>query len=353
MAHNLIEAEKLKERTAFYSKYLRPALSKHLWDALSDQILEGSEAAKEANCAGVLVYLSYTGQILKWLLDEFAHFSAVDRIKIAGAEESVAELRWARRPKEGPEGVWVLDYTPIYKLTISQSETVLERFTDDQHFDIFPGYIDEDLCQQIRDSGGRDFRQDLFFGSSLVDADCRVILKYGEKTKQVPLQLLPKYGGLIRKESWRDLDKQQEAMTGLLKGAREFDRNKGPVSPYLINRVQWAVLDSWKRESTTQFRDEEGKPQRVSRERLEGSGGRLDDPIMIEGEPAIKKDLLKAEGLDPEQKLLRKEAAMEMFQGDTRLLEIVKKRYTGERLSAPDRQYKHRVIEKIKTKVGI
>jgi hypothetical protein len=69
-------------------------------------------------------------------------------------------------------------------LTASKSETIFERFTDDRHFDIFPGDPDETLCQEIQNSRGKDFRQDLFFGFSLDRTDHIVVLKYGNRRKK-------------------------------------------------------------------------------------------------------------------------------------------------------------------------
>lgn len=341
------------------------------------------------------------GKMFDDLLWDFEHYRIIDHIKCMGIEDLVEDLREKRIYRDGGETVF--DYSPLFRRSFGPKGVTIE-ILDDEIYNLMEGHDeikeiraeeDEALCELIKNSQA-DPRENIYFGQDETMADYNLNILHRGKSEKYPIQLLPRYFGYlnwkVRKYSLTrieetisrnktkpdepkdhtNLDELQEGMVGLLKGSRNWDREKGPVAPFLKNSIAWELGHAFERVSADQLMDkglasekhehpEKEKhevPNRVLLETMDSSGGRLNDTyINDEGKEEEKIDLITREMQEAaavaEEKKIQSLIDLDRFKQAfpntyKELLTLLEKRNQEEQLDVNERKRLSRAIKKAK-----
>lgn len=359
--HNSTLPEDLHIRKWLRDNYLPKEAVDILFDdnLFSKDWLIDSDFAKSQSLKGIPLRCFWVGEILKDFASDYEHYRLIDLVKESGIKESIEELR-KNRIYESNEGK-VYDYSPISKLTKMKDGYIQEVFTE-KDFDNSKDCLnqaDNILCLYIQ-KGQNDCRKDEFFGDTLNDSRYKFILRYKDKEKTIPFQLLPKYKNFINSlsnkytltglyETVDKLEEKQEASLGLYNGAITWNKDKGSATGWLENIVKWQLGDVLDKHSRIDSRT--GK--RILKEKLESSGGRLDDPETKDKHGIPLKDTIKSETLSPENSYEineetneNKKFLLEIYRVKPEMKDIIEKESRGEALTSKERKIKERTIKK-------
>lgn len=368
MFHNAIPAEDIKPRSLFRDKYLPDEYLEYYIKQLNfESVLEDSELAKIQKVKGLPVHLFMVGEALGTFLTHYQHFCMIDKVKEAGAASDIEELR-EKRVRVDDEVV-VFDYSPLYKSTLGKGFLSREFFNKDdflqykkKYLNIVKSDIDDLLYLLIHKTVNDQQKRRLnnFEGNLKITPKTyyvesiekyKYILKYKNEEIIIPLQILPKYLGLIIKPSEHvpkdeRPDIIQDQVELFLQAVRDQNPNKLkpkglPVASFLKNQMLWRSKEKWEKESI------QVKGNRIS-------DNPLDDSVKFGAEDEEKKiyiDNLKDEdGLDPESAIINDED-MAMFQyarNNIRLMDICERKANKLPLSSKDQKYFERKIKDIR-----
>lgn len=347
----------------------------HQKDVLEDSDLAKSILHKGKPVKAIPLCHFLVGQFLTHLFDEYDHCKMIDKVKMAGAKESVEELRKNRIYKSN-EGV-VYDYSPLSKkIKAHNGDVILEVFTKEDfefHEKEASQRLDEILCSYIQKSQP-DPRPTLFFGNEI--SDCDFTVRYKTEETKIPFRLLPKYRNLIKKiaekytltklvnEHKNKEDEIQEAMAGLFDGAKKWDKNKGATPAWFKKEIEWRLSHALENTSTETLKEERLEEEefkyktgnffqkKILKEDFDSRGGSLDDPIGDEEEGESKvtlKDNMKTDTLTPEECLIDKEKEAEqtkLIQENPNILVIYTKKMKGEPTTHTERKQLERFRKK-------
>lgn len=399
--HNWTSSEDIHSRK-WLRKYIPEELLHPYYDLLKEDFLKEK---KVAGSSGIPIFSFLAGQIYENLLWEYEHFRCIDMVKETGIKDSIAHLRENRIIKSNDGIIW--DYSPLIKRQIinrgPNRGILVEVFSEEafkaarKDYKSFSLLVDNFLCSIIKQS--EDCRHYLFLGRDF-DAEplMSYTIRYKDQKASISLQLLPKWRPAINKlaRQWRlttlrslitkrgrlkyieGEDEKQEAKLGFFVGLNSWEPQKGSAGIWLANNIKWSLSNAFKRLSTESYVEKrlefdrliwsefwEETPElaqkrfrkRVLFEKLEQSGGRLDEWVNEEEELRVIDLLPDAKSLHPYDKIID-EIALEKIKKENahifnRLLEIFKKEEEGIPLSPKERQYKHRAIEKLKNKLII
>lgn len=304
---------------------------------------------------GQVVRIGYfvVGKVLKYLLSYYDHYKDIDQVKTAGDKETVEELR----KRVYKNGKWtVYDYSPHYKWYYGDKEIVFEVFDDKVFIDLvksMPLDIDDILSLHIKSES--PLIRNFIFGKKIDLSETRLIIKYKDKEKEIPLQLLPKYCHKIMSAQNKlaaifegaKTEVLQVAMEAIFEGAKTWDRKKGASTNWIAGKIDKGVLQHHRDEHTKQIDN-----KRVNRRDVELTT--LNAPI-TDGNTINCVDTLKSEAPTPEEELIFKEELTEksktlanIYAKQPKVKCIVEKEERGETLTANERKIKERAIKKYK-----
>lgn len=365
--HNITDSEDMENRTILREKYLPNEYLDYYFKQLQlESVLEDSELAKFQKVKGLPVHLFLVGEMLGLFLGDYARYSMIDKIKKeTGASTSIEELR--DKSIRFDNGSLILDYFPFYKDTI-KSENITREFFNKENFLKYQKKSLRDLNNQIDDLlyfliqkvklDQQKKRRNNFFGNPDKITELKYILKYENKNITIPLQLLPKYTGLIRKRAKEDRQNNAnkesfqfhenkiikiflEAVLGESYKDNDTDLQKPldePFSAFIVEHIKRRKSKEWDNESIVV----NGK--RISKEPIDHSVSMYSEDEEVNN---YINNLPDEGGLNPESAIISCEE-MAMFQyakQDERFMSIL----TNEkRRSDADQKYFERKIKDIK-----
>jgi hypothetical protein len=373
-------------------KWIRSLFSDYAFDPYYANIdlLKGDGVAKMRGklLSGVPMSAFLVGQILNNLLWDFEHYRCIDAVKETGAKESVEELRKNRIYKTAEGAVW--DYSPLVKRELSKSGIIIEVFRKEdfegakKDKEAVAREVDRILCALIQETH-RDPRENIYFGDNL-NSGFKYTVRFGTEEETVPIQLLPKYRGLIKKlsrlhnfstpEDKKREEETQTGMIGLIKGARTWTEGKGPATNWLAEYVKFELGTTFKELSTEQDKEErrqqerwnQGKEfdldlwfqERILKEDFESLGGKLNDPIdktdkkrgtYIDNLPDKDTPSPLTRLLNHENESEKKKALAEILRNNPKIQKILQKKERDGALTSAERVTKHRIIKELREKL--
>ena len=171
-------------------------------------------------------------------------------------------------------------------------ETDLEELWKQQRLEFEQEGIE--LLQQFPDN---QFVQDLCFLPGDQNMEVRFIISAGARRKELIFPIALRYEPLLKKlettyrlevtKQRSDPDKPlqrasteelQEALTALSFAAKTYDRSEGSITAYMEMKTTWHMKDRFKERSKKIKDSATGKTRRILKDKLERTGGLLDDP---------------------------------------------------------------------------
>lgn len=378
MYHNAISTEDIKERSLFREQYLPDEYLEYYIKQLQfESVLEDSELAKEQKVKGLPVHLFMVGETLGTFLTHYQHFRMIDKIKEAGEKTTIEELR-EKRVSIDKEAV-ILDYSPFYKTTLGKG-FLLREFFNKGDFLQYKKESLQDINNDIDDFlyfltqkvklDQQKKRINIFFGNPDKITKLKYVLKYkDENPVTIPLQLLPKYAGLIRKIAKQDQENNAckesfqfhenkiikiflEAVLGESYKEKDTDLQKPSnktVSAFLNEHI--------KRRKGKEFDDTsiQVNNKRISKEDLDHESGSLDDWINKNYKDSERLgDIIEdTNTLNPENNILDIERATlepklrEYLLTDKNLVRFIQLHFNkdGKRRSVKDQKFHERYLK--------
>jgi len=356
-----------------------------------DPILADIKKIYNISLNSVPLHWLFVGKVFFYFMRQYEHYQRIDMVKSTGVKESIHDLR-ENRIIESEETI-VYDYTPLFKLTHSEGGIIKEVFNKDDFQKAcnnkISWYADYVLCGII--GGSLDYRTNKHIvtesfsrtGQTPQRAKTNYVVKYRGQEKILPLELLPKYAGLIRGKirgvPYNEQEsKEAELVSHFIEALIDSKTKpaKMPFSAFIEKQLIWREGDTWDEQSTTEDsenrRDElrsllPGLPEedikkmwkksgeRISNTHFEHAEGSLDEHILNEDGEETKRriDFLKDDkAVDAEEALIKKEIFQYASQ-DKRLKQILKNYAGDEVVPAGDRKYFERKAEEIRKKFGI
>lgn len=217
--------------------------------------------------------------------------------------------------------------------------------------------VDELIIKGMRNTTSKNVRDGIYYPPTR-----KVILriKYKDKVKECICHLEPKYEPLLKRAVKKRTEKDellQEAKIGLFNGSMKWEKGKGAVANWLKKSVTWHLGNSFDELSTEKLGKERLEREkhelkeafnpkffkkRILKEKLESSGGRIDDPETIESETLSPEESYE---IDEENKIL-----LEIYRVEPKMKAIIEKEKSGKPLSNTERSIKQRVIKKYRKK---
>ena len=299
---------------------------------------------------------------------------------------------------------------------IREKNKIIFEFFEKADYDIAMDTEIDDLLYVTINNAQRDIRQKAFFGEDIDNAKYEIIKRCkGQKDIIIPFQLLPKYARLIRKrakglpkvettateqKTGKVIIKQElnltivemaflEAALGVPYKKQDEDEESNsdkqsslikagdmPFAAFIKNQITYRLGNEWANQSTEALKkvrleqvrwqhsqsDEKDlknlyeKEERISKAKLEQSGGSLDD-FIDEDQTGRRIDFLEDEdGLDPETDITEKErlrlqnAILAETRKDGRFMAILE---SGQRRTPADQKYYERKIAEMKKLFGL
>jgi len=376
LAYISFAPEDREARKAFSERYLQKVRMETYHNSLDQDVLVGSELAKSRKHSGIPFHSCFVGQVLQWMLNRFES----QRLTDEGNPELV-------RFERIPNGL-IIEYMNKTDFNSPLADSIAD-----------------DILYKAVNNAQRDIRQKAFFGEDLDNVKYKIIKRCkGQKDKPIPFQLLPKYAGLIRNRA-KSLPKVETTTTGsdgkvMIKRTHDFTRiemvlleavldqspkkrkpaNK-PFSAFIVDELKGRLGKEWDDESTMALRksrqeqmrwqhiqsDEKDvqswfkKEERISKAKMEQSGGSLDDwnDQNDEGRGRRIDSIRDDDGIDPESEMADREdmslrlKILAEARKDERLMKILKDKENGIPLSMKDQKYYERKIAEIKKMFGL
>ncbi len=405
IVHNRIPPEDIETRAWLRKKFISEEDRKYYLLSLGfESVLKDSDLARTNHVRGLPIHLFMIGKVLHNLHGAYNHFRMIDEVKNSGALESIEELRGARFYSDAKETIY--DYSPIYKDTIFKSQHCLTRECfrkEDFEKPVDNDEIDSLLFPLMQRTHG-DYREEEFRGNLSVDPEkFKFIIKCGTEEKEpIPLQALPKYMPLIRKLTKKvprrdrhDTEDKAimlflEAVLGVSYRRKNTQRKRGgengneqtadkeipppllkptkmPWASFIQAQLRWRLGNEWDCESTEALKKgrkeqlrwqyiqsteedveiEFKKQERIGYEKMEHSGGSLDEFIASENKAGRRIDCLDIKNnKDPDSEIM----ILEKARKDKRLWSILE---SGEARTVADQKYFERKIKEIRVAFGI
>jgi RNA polymerase sigma factor (sigma-70 family) len=297
------------------------------------------------------IRLFMVGKLLNILIDRFYHLQNIDKVKEAGTEESIEELR-NNRVYKSDEGT-VFDYSPFYRSITTENGSYIFDVCEEENYAQLTSFRKDNLYGQLHKIADKEAilgiqkvfyqqnplsekRLDNLFGGECDTPDRSFTIRCGSKQESIPLRLLPRWKPKIiyeankfnlttlrddfkKEEIYKKEDESQEAIFGLFKGAIAWNEEEGPVDYYLRENIKWRMGHAFE-ELSSEVHDLQdsidGEKQRLESAKkpsirkhyssIEQSGGSLEDPLLSKSEEGpLRRDevLRERDGLSGEEYL--------------------------------------------------